>query len=110
MSETKHTPGPWSWSRYDFRDGFHGLYSGDTPVIYPQHENHGDDGDAWFSTDEDYYGETALREADAHLIAAAPDLLEALQELLPLWSSGIDEPWVQRAHEAIAKATGEVAA
>jgi hypothetical protein len=45
-------------------------------------------------------------ELSACLISAAPDLLASLQELLPMWSSGIDEPWVQRAKDAIAKATG----
>lgn len=41
------------------------------------------------------------------LFAAAPELLAALQELLPMWASGIDEPWVKRARDAIAKATGD---
>jgi hypothetical protein len=49
-----------------------------------------------------------MGEANARLIAAAPDLLASLKELMPLWSSGIDEPWVQRARAAIAKAEGEV--
>lgn len=45
-------------------------------------------------------------EANARLIAAAPDLLAALKELLPMWESGIREPWVERARAAIAKAEG----
>lgn len=40
------------------------------------------------------------------LFAAAPDLLAALSELLPLWENGIEEPWIIRARAAIAKATG----
>lgn len=44
--------------------------------------------------------------ANARLIAAAPELLEALESLLPIWSSGIDEPWVKKARQAIAKARG----
>ena len=43
--------------------------------------------------------------ANAQLWATAPKLLESLKELLPLWQSGIDEPWVRRAKDAIAKAT-----
>ncbi len=48
-------------------------------------------------------------EANAHLIAAAPELLEALEDVLA-W--GTDTNWqnaaiaVKRAHDAIAKATG----
>lgn len=47
-----------------------------------------------------------MGEANARLIAAAPDLLAALSELLPLWENGIEEPWIIRARAAIAKATG----
>ena len=48
---------------------------------------------------------TAEREANARLIAAAPDLLEALE-----WA--VDNPhddayWISQARAAIAKATGE---
>ncbi len=47
------------------------------------------------------------RDANARLIAAAPDLLEALKGLLPMWESGVSEPWVEAAKAAIAKAEGE---
>jgi len=46
-------------------------------------------------------------ESNARLIAAAPDLLEALEGLMPMWESGIDEPWVRKARAAIKKAKGE---
>lgn len=46
-------------------------------------------------------------ERDGHLIAAALDLLEAIEGLIPMWESGIDEPWVSKAREAIKKAKGE---
>lgn len=46
--------------------------------------------------------------ANARLIAAAPDLLEALKELLDQDEHGEDEIWVRnKARAAIAKATGE---
>lgn len=107
MSE--FTKGPWRWEKDRFRDGFSGLYAGNDPVLYPQRENDGDDGAAWFGTDEDYYGETALKEADAQLIAAAPELLKALQALMEEESRGRIMPvgpgW-DKARAAIAKALG----
>ena len=87
---TQYTPGPW--------------------VARPQ----GDANDWCLLTADDKWmaafrqnGElmVARQEANARLIAAAPELLEALQELLPLWSSGIDEPLVKKARAALAKAT-----
>ena len=75
-----YTKGPWHWSPDAFRDGYSALLdNNDDPVLYPQRENDGDDGAAWFGTDEDYYGETALTEANANLIAAAPELFELLE-------------------------------
>ena len=47
-------------------------------------------------------------EADAKLIAAAPDLLEALQHLMVAHGEQLDYAF-QQAQEAIAKATGETA-
>lgn len=45
--------------------------------------------------------------ADARLIAAAPELLEALQKMLTYWNQGSFHPAVEQACAAIAKATGE---
>ena len=49
------------------------------------------------------------QEANARLIAAAPDLLEALIELAACGAEswGEDRPCVKWAHAAIARATGE---
>lgn len=91
------TPGPWTWD-----------YSNDV------------------GPDDDYFIEffeirndkhelvgRADREADARLIAAAPDLLEALQRLLVSVESHEDAKTlgelgsIGQAYAAIAKATGE---
>ena len=48
------------------------------------------------------------RSADARLIAAAPELLKALQEMLAHWNQGSFHPAVEQARAAIAKATGEI--
>ena len=41
-----------------------------------------------------------------HLIDEAPAMLAALRNLLPLWSSGIDEPWVRDARAILARIDG----
>lgn len=94
MSEFKGTPGPWSVSDcpmkgartdrvddgriklIDFNDG---TYEGTLAIV-----------------------QTEESEANAHLIAAAPDLLEALQEVVAI-SDRKHEAW-DKAHAAIAKA------
>jgi len=47
------------------------------------------------------------QEANARLIASAPDLFGALANLLQLLPSGTTNPAIQAARQAIAKATGE---
>lgn len=101
-TQTKHTPGPWL-------------------AIRPHQEN---DGSAMWELDDDEEpaavyaivapasGEAVamshdlfeFREADACLIAAAPDLLEALDELL---SVGITQRSWRKGRAAVAKARGE---
>lgn len=90
---TKHTPGPWEVRKYG---------SGGIDVIDRNASTvaaiHLDDGDS------DIY------EADAHLIAAAPELLAALIELEQLVTAHIPdeaENWARNARAAIAKAKGE---
>ncbi len=85
-----HTPGPWEL-RQSSRDYW-----------FIDHEQGGES-----------YTLTKLEcgERDARLIAAAPDLLKALQELLPIAARSIQgttdgEPILQTARAAIAKATG----
>lgn len=88
----KHTPGPWYWSRDTMEDrcditlhseatGYSILYCCAKP-----------------------------REPNARLMAAAPDLLEALQALdtlfAPIAKDATAAHWIDKARAAIAKATG----
>jgi hypothetical protein len=63
----------------------------------------------WYQAGEDTYSGVKISEADAHLIAAAPDLLAALQELLEYAavSEIPGEAYIQQARAAIAKAEGK---
>ena len=85
-----HTPGPWAtrespehWGRIDFI-----IHSEDTDVAT-----------AW-------QGGTKANRANACLIAAAPDLLEALEEVLG-WETLCPIEVYEQAREAIRKARGE---
>jgi hypothetical protein len=91
-----HTPGPWTMKPYIERKGY--FWVGPDPL--PQNR---------FAIAE---------EADAHLIAAAPDLLAALEAIVrqaePLYAAVPDSPATHSAHvlmdearAAIAKAKGE---
>lgn len=104
---TKHTPGPWSLSEETLRDGLksklvHGIPEGMIAIVRVEHQGA-------------YYGD-----ANARLIAAAPDLLEAVRATRALvseaaatgfnWSDG---DWAERLYgnqavlsAAIAKAEG----
>lgn len=84
---SKHTPGPWYW---DFdRDGLASLRS-----------DHGDEGPVMI--DVNCYPVLA----DRCLIAAAPDLLEALEAILRIPGAAM-HPEYYDAVTAIARAKGE---
>ena len=86
---TQHTPGPWYPTAHSS-----GRYSVVCAHAYD------------IATIDDRGNGAGVNAANARLIAAAPDLLAALRGLLPMWESGINEPWVTAAREAIAKAEG----
>lgn len=92
---SKHTPGPWYIGK-DFSDqGRH---------IYAKQMVCDDDGEEWHpliaSTDDDE--RLVDWQANAVLIAAAPDLLAACKAAL-----SDDQPYIEKCRAAIAKATGE---
>lgn len=100
MTTTKsaaHTPGPWRWQGEDYRGGWgwqllvgpegEGIICGESPdgpykhlraevPIEPQYCKTG------FSSDDDSAPAVHVRRADAALIAAAPDLLAALRDVI----------------------------
>lgn len=111
--ETKHTPGPWTFSRWDE----HGY----TRFYIAQQEGAPytpDYSDVSSMVTETVSGERiAVQEANARLIAAAPELLEALILLEhEMVESGNAEsrdygwkPAIEKTRAAITKATGEKA-
>lgn len=92
----KHTPGPWSM----FSNGFAvGVCTHDSDVAWTFFEDRGLL-DTARSRDED--------EANARLIAAAPDLLQACIYLAEgIEACGLTGVYLDQARAAIAKATGE---
>jgi len=96
---TQHTPGPWHW------DG--------NPCNYDKEQEAPWLVDANYSFPPILGGTiTCQSDADARLIAAAPDLLEALKNLLAQYSTVHEtgdmemQSAIDFAHTAIAKATG----
>lgn len=106
MSEAKHTPGPWEAVGM----AVHQVSPGGREIIFGAHNTRGGDEDE--------------RRGNARLIAAAPELLDALRETLRALESHLDESCrdhglghrdmlcscnqheVVRARAAIAKAEG----
>ena len=105
MSEAKHTPGPWEFGPNHSSTGLAGQL-----VVRPAGEfPHGE----WVADVGSMYDDH--REANARLIAAAPELLAALQEVTMVLDRifGVEgrEPDAEsisgRARAAIAKATAQ---
>jgi hypothetical protein len=91
---SKHTPGPWSGSE-KFCVG---------PISRDDDQSYG-----MVISLADVYGPN--RDADSHLIAAAPELLEALLVVMsyPVVRNCLEVEHNDAARAAIAKATGEKA-
>jgi hypothetical protein len=93
VMNTKHTPGPWLfvesrdvWSDADSRE-------------------EREDASPWCIATVHAREDKAVRAANARLIAAAPDLLEALREVAEFWAGG-DAPQelTDKINAALAKA------
>ena len=110
-NETKHTPGPW-------RAENHGINDNSTIYGYDEYKQTMI-ADVWPQGDDPDYPEGAIAEANTQLIAAAPELLEALARV-PMPPPGFDTEdgcrkyaeviihWLDTTcAAAIAKATGE---
>lgn len=103
MSETKHTPGPWIGAGPSFGDQLPRY----TTEIVTEWEDEDDQRPMICTLPFRHYDHE--NEANARLIAAAPELLEALETCLVLMDYGgtwtVEEQNTARA--AIAKAKGE---
>ena len=101
---SKHTPGPWRWETE-----YQGLYNMGVPEAVLEFE-------PFEGMRIEYRKDHGRREANASLIAAAPDLLEAPEALRrEIILSDVDmdyiakhfQPHIDKAAAAIAKARGE---
>lgn len=111
MTQSKHTPAPWVSAHRKNDDGMYRtqVFTEDGETIATLH---------WYLKDLGNGGIGTYRECNANLIAAAPELLEALEyqmEVLRMGHDDIFEPNERKKHEraarlkmqkAIAKATG----
>jgi len=98
--KTKHTPGPWSVTEHGWSQT--GIYTDGVRIalidIYDE------------ATEENQDELEASTAANARLIAAAPDLLDALQEAKHMFAGEYPgHPTTERIFAAIEKATGEPA-
>lgn len=109
MSESKHTPGPWIFEPTEVGGGpwpHYGLINGRDGGPVPIHIVL----DPKLDVEDDYEAQ-----ANARLVAAAPELLEALQAIIQRendfnrWGQGtlIGDSVADNARRAIAKATGQ---
>lgn len=110
---TQHTPGPWIGAGPSFGDP----YPRYTTSIVTERED--DDEGIVEICELPFHHRDDENEANARIIAAAPDLLEAIKGLLESVTDAINAgDWkvdgacdpdidIQRANAAIAKATGE---
>ena len=108
MKKSQHTPGPWEVVSLEddsrFSKGWRSIIAGKAFVIWPSSYT-----TTRFGDTQEIIG-SEISEPDARLIAAAPELLEALrQTLFHLEALRGTGEVIDMARAAIAKARGEVA-
>ena len=102
----RHTPGPWELGEYENALGYDCMTGGvKVGPVYLDGAQYGQKTCAEIEADQ-----LARMMADARLIAAAPDLLEALEGILPYLEEDPDDDeyseLVRAVHTAITKAKG----
>ena len=75
MSETKHTPGPWRWRMHGASGDTKLVGSNEVPLVW-----------------QDRHWQCPSQDANAALIAAAPDLLAACEKYIELEDWQDDDP------------------
>ena len=101
MSAEKFTPGPWkwwtsnSWRRLTAHNKRGGDYEREGNVLCP------------YKSRTDGHPDCDISDADMHLIAAAPELYEALSAIITPEGWDVNEKKWVRAVDALAKARGE---
>lgn len=103
MKDFKGTPGPW---RFDEQTTLSG-----GPVFYIAQDDNAKYTPNYSDVSQTCSGELKhIQKANAQLIAAAPDLLEALQSIIELQTRGyvvLGDKYTDMARAAISKALGE---
>jgi hypothetical protein len=105
----KHTPGPWKFHRTHTCDVAHWYVITDAEGFGPIVDVGGHDRNGQIAEAKYLVTDQEIIEANARLIAAAPELLEACKALLPEgWDDGVMDhiPGIKLARLAIAKAEG----
>lgn len=100
MANTTHTPGPWEVTPYRYTK--HGLQCSRSAIVSVKNGKK-----SIYITTEITSGPCS--DADAHLMAAAPELLECLENILSrleLDEYDDDAPAITKARAALAKAKG----
>lgn len=83
MSDTKFTPGPWTAEAENVHVGCVAICHGDA--------------DTWFEIWSENWGDGVDQKANANLIAAAPELYEALEQAVTL----MQDSGYQNSHVAV---------
>lgn len=102
MTQAKHTPGPWFIEHHDWLEKGYCCISSKNSVAFANV--------VWQMKHDELIGRNSPKqEANDRLIAAAPELLEALQDCVTaLHNLDYRAPELAPARAAIAKATGAI--